>query len=112
MQKYLRLRKRNDYQHVYRVKNSAANLQFVVFFRRNKQTEQFRLGISVSKKNGNAVIRNRLRRVIKEIVRAHKDEIVTNMDFILVARKGIEATDFKQLEKNILHVLKRAKLIV
>jgi ribonuclease P protein component len=86
-------------------------MQFVVFYRKNKQTELFRAGISVSKKNGNAVIRNRLRRVIKEILRKHKDEIVPQMDFIVVARKGIELIPFQDLEKNLIHVLKRAKLL-
>jgi ribonuclease P protein component len=111
MHKPLRLRNRNDYQHVYRVKNTAANMQFVIFFRKNKQTALFRAGISVSKKNGNAVIRNRLRRVIKEILRQHKEEIVSQMDFVVVARKGIELIPFHDLEKNLLHVLKRAKLL-
>jgi ribonuclease P protein component len=86
-------------------------MQFVVFFRKNRQTEQFRLGISVSKKNGNAVIRNRLRRYIKEIIRLHKEEILTNLDFIVVTRKGVEALDYHQLESSLIHVLKRAKII-
>ncbi|MEY4480202.1 MAG: hypothetical protein RLZZ267_880 [Bacillota bacterium] len=111
MHKHLRLKRRNDYQTVYRVKNTAANMQFVVFFRKNRQTEQFRLGISVSKKNGNAVIRNRLRRYIKEIIRLHKEEILTNLDFIVVTRKGVEALDYHQLESSLIHVLKRAKII-
>jgi ribonuclease P protein component len=111
MHNHLRLKKRNEYQTVYRVKNTAANMQFVVFFRKNRQTEQFRLGISVSKKNGNAVIRNRLRRCIKEIVRLHKDEITPNLDFIVVTRKGVESFDYHQLESSLIHVLKRAKII-
>ncbi|GIQ70034.1 ribonuclease P protein component [Xylanibacillus composti] len=111
MQRRLRLTNRRDFQTVYRWGKSAANSQFVVYYRRNPNTERFRLGISASKKLGNAVVRNRLRRQIKEIVRLHVDQIQPQHDVIIIARKPSTAQDYWQMEKSLLHVLKRAGLL-
>jgi ribonuclease P protein component len=74
--------------------------------------EEFRLGVSVSKKLGNAVVRNRLRRVIKEIVRLHSDRIPPGYDFIVIARKPAAEMGYKEMEKSLLHVLRRGALYV
>ncbi|GGG26740.1 hypothetical protein GCM10010916_48950 [Paenibacillus abyssi] len=73
--------------------------------------EKFRLGVSVSKKLGNAVVRNRMRRVIKEIVRLQADKIVDHIDFILIARKPSVSMKSKELERSVLHVLRKANLL-
>lgn len=79
--------------------------------RRRKDTEQFRVGVSCSKKIGNAVVRNRMRRMIKEIVRHHEQEIVTQMDLIFIVRKGALGMPYKEMEKSLLHVLRKASLL-
>lgn len=99
MYKRLRLRNRADFSRVYRYGKSFANHQFVVYGCRRKDTEQFRVGVSCSKKIGNAVVRNRMRRMIKEIVRHHEHEIVTQMDLIFIVRKGALDMPYKEMEK-------------
>lgn len=115
MQKEYRLTRREDFNKVYRHGKSAANHQFVVYVlnRYSGQTgDGFRLGISVSKKVGNAVVRNRLRRRIKEIVRLNREKLVSRKDFILIVRKPAAEMEYAEMEKSILHVLKRADLLV
>ena len=111
MQKQYRLARREDFNKVYRHGKSAANKHFVVYYKPNRQVERFRLGVSASKKIGNAVVRNRVRRVIKEIVRLHAELLVANHDLIVIVRKTAVDLDYHETEKTLLHVLKRASLI-
>jgi ribonuclease P protein component len=83
----------------------------VVYGCRRKDTEQFRVGVSCSKKIGNAVVRNRMRRMIKEIVRHHEHEIVTQMDLIFIVRKGALDMPYKEMEKSLLHAMRKGSLL-
>lgn len=111
MQRQNRLMKKEDFNKVYRYGKSIANRQFVLYYLLKHQQEDFRLGISVSKKVGNAVVRNRLRRLVKEAVRQHGSEIVGEYDFIVIVRKPAVGLDFSTLQQSILHVLRKAALI-
>ncbi|NBI29186.1 ribonuclease P protein component [Chengkuizengella marina] len=110
MENKFRLKKKEDFNFIYRYGKSTANHQFVVYYKHNSN-HHFRLGISVSKKIGNAVVRNRMRRVIKEIVRHHTDKIAPNYDFIIIVRKPAVHMDYHQMEKSILHVLRKASIL-
>lgn len=111
VQKELRLARREDFNRVYRSGKSAANQQFVVYYMPQPHIERFRLGVSVSKKLGSAVVRNRLRRVMKEIVRLNADRIRPQHDLVIIARKPVVDMEYKEIEKSLLHVLKRASLL-
>ncbi|AOZ92855.1 ribonuclease P protein component [Paenibacillus crassostreae] len=111
MQKRLRLRNRADFSRVYRHGKSFANRQFVTYWFTKKEVEQFRVGISVSKKVGNAVVRNRLRRMVKEIVRHHQSELIEHIDLVFIVRNGALDMPYKDMEKSILHVLRKASLL-
>ncbi|MGN7457139.1 ribonuclease P protein component [Paenibacillus pasadenensis] len=111
MQRKWRLRRREDFARTYRGGKSFANGQFVVYWSRQPIAEPFRLGISASKKIGNAVVRNRMRRVLKEIVRKHADRICERTDMILIVRAGAVGKPTEELEKNVLHVLRKAGLL-
>ncbi|QYR21706.1 ribonuclease P protein component [Paenibacillus sp. sptzw28] len=111
MQRKLRLKRREDFSRIYRNGKSFANSQFVVYWSRQLKAEPFRLGVSASKKIGNAVVRNRMRRLVKEIVRHNADRVVPQLDFIIIVRKPAVGMKMKELEKSILHILKRAGLL-
>ncbi|GIO39254.1 ribonuclease P protein component [Paenibacillus antibioticophila] len=111
MHRKLRLRNRSDFGRVYRYGKSFANRQLVVYYSPRHEVERFRLGVSASKKIGNAVVRNRMRRVLKEIVRLHQHEIKDHVDLILIVRNGAVGMEFKELEKSVLHVLRKASLL-
>ena len=111
MQQQYRLTKKEDFNKVYRFGKSAANMQYVIYYKPNNQVDQFRVGVSASKKMGGAVVRNRLRRVIKEIIRHHADEIVTKHDLIVIVRKPAVDLDYHAAEKSLLHALKRANML-
>jgi ribonuclease P protein component len=111
VQKENRLGKKEDFNKVYRYGKSSANHQFVVYVMRQPAVDHFRLGVSVSKKLGNAVVRNRIKRLVKEIVRHHGPSIAPKHDFIVIARKPVADMDYAEMEKSLLHVFRRASLL-
>lgn len=106
-----RLTKRAYFDKVYRYGKSAANHQFVLYYMPQPRQPSFRLGVSVSKKIGNAVTRNRIRRMLKEIVRLNAERLAGGYDLILIARKPAAEMTYQEMEKSVLHVLKRGAML-
>ena len=95
MEKAYRIKRNSDFQAIYKNGKSVANRQFVVYTYKNRDLKHFRLGISVSKKLGNAVTRNRIKRAIRENFKVHKQNIIAK-DIIVIARQP--AKDMNTLE--------------
>jgi ribonuclease P protein component len=106
-----RLRKNEHFQAVFQKGSSAANKQFVLYCAKQEGQAAFRAGISVSKKIGNAVIRNRVKRLIREAVGRLEGVIPPDVDLVIIARPGVEAMTLDAIEQSLLHVMKRAKVI-
>lgn len=71
-----------------------------------------RIGISVSKKVGNSVVRHRVTRVIREIIRLQWEEIEQGYDIVIVARSSASDSDYHIFESAINHLLKLHHLLV
>jgi len=110
MKKAYRLRKKEDFNRVYQKGKSLANRQLVLFFLPNGLAH-FRLGISVNKKLGRAVKRNRLKRLVREAVRTLKEEIQPGYDLVFIVRLGAREADFQQMLSSVTHLLKKGGLI-
>ena len=78
------LKKNKDFQIVYRKGQSYANKYLVMYIYQN-QSERNRLGISVSKKVGNSVVRHRLTRLIRESYRLQEDKFQNGLDIVIIA---------------------------
>ena len=104
------LKKNSDFQKVYRQGKSYANRYLVMYVLEN-HTEGNRLGISVSKKVGNSIIRHRVTRVIREIMRLHWEDVHQGYDIVIVARKSARESEYKKFESAILHLLKQHHLL-
>jgi ribonuclease P protein component len=70
-----------------------------------------RLGVVTSGKLGNAVVRNRARRLLREAFRSHQHDLAQPVDLVLVARASIVGKGFAEVEKDFLTTLRRAKLL-
>ena len=106
LKKVYRIRKNKDFHAVYGKKNTVA-AKTVVLYIMDNHTGVSRAGFSVSKRIGNAVVRNRCRRMMSEAVRLHFGEISPGTDCIFVGRKPIAKADFQQVEEDVLYTLER-----
>ncbi len=109
MKKSFRVKREKDFKAIFKDGTSFANRKFVVYQLENQQNH-FRVGLSVSKKLGNAVTRNQIKRRIRDILQSVKGSLVEHVDFVVIARKGVETLEYAEMEKNLLHVLKLSKI--
>ncbi|MFR1023747.1 MAG: ribonuclease P protein component [Roseburia intestinalis] len=97
------LKKNSDFQKVYRQGKSYANRYLVMYVLEN-HTEGNRLGISVSKKVGNSVIRHHLTRMIRESYRLHEDMFNNGLDIVVIARSTARDISYHETESALLHL--------
>lgn len=106
------LRKNKHFQVVYKHGKSYANKYVVLYvLGKNEKITERRMGFVTGKKIGGAVVRNRARRLMKEAYRLNKHKILDNVDLVLIGRKGIVGASYQKVEKSILDLLGRAKII-
>ncbi|MGX7594222.1 ribonuclease P protein component [Planococcus plakortidis] len=110
MNKQQRIKKNTEFQRVFKKGKSFANRQFIVYLLKGEQ-EEFRLGLSVSKKVGNAVARNRVKRYIRQAFLELKDDLLPNADYIIIARPQAAKLNFHESKKSLEHVLKIARAL-
>jgi ribonuclease P protein component len=72
---------------------------------------QSRLGVITSGKIGNAVVRNRARRLLREVFRLHQHELAQPVDLVLIARASIRGKGRAEVEKDFLTTLRKARLL-
>src|SRR5207253_2017321 len=80
---------------------------FTVFFRAN-ELPQSRFGVSIKKALGGAVVRNRIRRRVREIVRCHRREIPVGWDIVIHPKGGVAKARFAELTADLLRLLESA----
>ena len=103
------LKNNEDFKEVYRTGKSYANKYLIMYVKRNEQNNN-RLGISVSKKVGNSVVRHRITRLIRESYRLSEDSFLSGLDIIVVARVGAKGKDYSEIESALLHLIKLHKI--
>lgn len=107
-----RLRLRNDFKKLFDSNSRSVNSYFVLVFRKNN-LEYSRIGVSIKRKFGKAVLRNKLRRQIKEIYRLNKDNFPQGYDFLFIPRKALSEkykdTNFLDIKKMIFDSVRKLK---
>ena len=104
------LKQNSDFRAVYARGKSAVSQRTVVYCRKNRR-DQNRVGFTVSRKLGNAVTRNRVRRRLREIMRLHASSLRQGYDLILVARTRAVDADYGKLEADVLRCLDQLHLL-
>src|SRR4029077_4254774 len=100
-----RLVRRGEFEAVYRGGGRKSSAQFVVFYRANGGP-QSRFGISVKKALGSAVVRNRIRRRIREIFRRNRAELSRGWDIVIHPRTPMTRAAFAAIERELLGLLR------
>lgn len=104
------LKKNRDFQNVYQNGRSYANKYLVMYVLKNNLGTN-RIGISVSKKVGNSVVRHRLTRLVREIYRLHEEMFNSGLDIVVVARVNAKSILYTDMESALLHLAKLHKIL-
>ncbi|NBJ02093.1 ribonuclease P protein component [Lachnospiraceae bacterium] len=105
------LKKNKDFQIVYRTGRSYAN-RFLVMYIRKNDLNRNRLGISVSKKVGNSVVRHHLTRLIRESYRLQEEYFLCGYDIVVVVRVNAKNSSFADMKSALIHLGKLHKIYI
>jgi len=100
-----RLVRRGEFDAVYRAGRRRSSGHFTVFLRANALPHS-RFGFSIKKALGNAVVRNRIRRRVREIVRCHQGEIPAGWDIVIHPKSAVARASFAGLRAELLQLLR------
>jgi len=104
------LKNTNQFKIVYNNGKSYANRDLVMYLRKN-DSDTNRLGISVSKKVGNSVVRHRVTRLIRESYRLNEAKLLQGYDIVVVARANAKGKDYFDICRAFLHLAKLHRII-
>jgi ribonuclease P protein component len=104
-----RITKNREYQAVFQSGISVATRGLVLYRMKNGLSEN-RTGYIVSKKNGNAVTRNRVRRLLRETYRSYANELAKGYDLVFIARSPAATFDYTQAASEMKRILNRGGL--
>ena len=96
--------RRGEFDAVYRAGKRRSSSHFTVFFRAN-ELPQSRFGFSIKKALGGAVVRNRIRRRLREVVRCHRLEIPAGWDIVMHPKSSVAHAPFAALTADLLRLL-------
>lgn len=99
------LKKNRDFQRVYRRGKSYAN-KYLVMYIMETQEEKNRIGISVSKKVGNSVVRHRITRLIRESYRLQEENFKSGYHIVIIARANSKDKPYRDIESALVHLAK------
>ncbi|MDR0915400.1 MAG: ribonuclease P protein component [Endomicrobium sp.] len=103
-----RLHKKNDFKKCLDMGQLLQNNKMkIVVYQRNDDNNIQRLGLITSHKVGTAVVRNKTKRLIREVFRLHKHLIKTQLDLIIILSKQTVLLDYNNIKSNFLNLLKK-----
>jgi ribonuclease P protein component len=102
----MRLVHKGDFDRVYQAGKRFSSSHFTVFVRRNELALN-RFGFSIKKALGGAVVRNRMRRRLREMVRCHKQEISAGWDIVIHPKSSVAKSPIETLAQDLVRLLKQ-----
>lgn len=100
------VRTNKEFNDIIATKHFQKNQYFVVYYQ-EKKANQSRFGISVGKKIGNAVTRNKLKRQVRRIVDINKKNYSNELDYIIMVRKTCLMSSYQQMNEKLDQILKQ-----
>lgn len=105
-----RLKKRYQFNYVYKAGEHFSG-EFMVLYTASSKTKNIKVGLAVTKKVGHAVVRNKIRRRLREIIKKQLPNLKQNYNIIVVARDNISKASFVELENEFIKLTKKANLV-
>ncbi|NCB30426.1 MAG: ribonuclease P protein component [Clostridia bacterium] len=104
------LKRNKQFRQVYRKGKSLASRSMVIIYARSK-SDMVHVGFSVSKKLGNSVTRNRIKRRLREAFRPMVSEALPGYDLIFIAREAVKEAEFSAIENAMRYLMRKAGLL-
>ncbi len=101
-----RIRSGRDFREIYAQGGVVRNRQLVVYYRPSSRGVS-RVGLSVGRRHGNAVRRNRIKRVLREVFRTATEHIPGELDIILIPRRGPQAEVYAANRDAFIHLMRK-----
>ncbi|SDQ04768.1 ribonuclease P protein component [Virgibacillus subterraneus] len=111
MKKIFRIKDNEEFQYVFKSGKSFANRQLVIYYVKKPDQDHFRIGISVGKKIGNAVMRNRIKRYLRQAFHELDEKVLPTFDMVIIARQPTKKMNFHEVKKSLIHLLSRERLL-
>lgn len=105
-----RLKKRYQFNYVYKSGEHFSG-EHMVLYTASSKTKNIKVGLAVTKKVGHAVVRNKVRRRLREIIQKQLPNLKQNYNIIIVARENITSASFDELSLEFNKLIKKANLI-
>lgn len=104
------LHKNKNFQAVYKAGKSYANKMIVLYVLPTSSTVR-RVGFAAGKKLGGAVVRNRVKRLLRNSYRLHQHELIQGIDLLVVGRQAAIQSDSVAMGKAFVHLCEKAKIL-
>lgn len=108
MKKYEVVKKREDFNLIIKTSLFYKNKYFTIYIRKRENANAC-FGLAISKKVGNAVVRNKLKRQLRAIIDENKDIFSKSCDYIIMIKKDCVFTSYQILEQNLINLTKEIK---
>ena len=112
MKRFNSIKKNSEFQKVYKTGKSYANKLLVMYVKRVDDGKEPRIGISVSKKVGNSIVRHRVTRLIRESYRLQEDMFNSGLDMVVIARKSAKDKTCQDIGSALQHLGKLHGILV
>lgn len=89
-----------EYTEIINEKRNIKSNNFSIYYRKNNDKNRY--GISIPKKTGKAIIRNKIKRRIKNIIDNNKKSMQSSYDYVIIVKKGILELTYQDMEKELL----------
>ena len=106
MNKLHTVKKNYEFSNIIHSSNYVKNRSYVIYYK-NNNLNYFRFGISVSKKLGNAVLRNKYKRQLRNIIDKYKKNYQNPLDYIIIIKNGYKDLDFESKENDFVYLINK-----
>jgi len=110
VKKAYRIKNNKEFQAIFNAGKSFANRELVIYYVKKPNQNHFRVGLSVGKKIGNAVMRNKIKRYLRESFISLEDDIISELDLVIIARNPTAHMNYHQIKKSLTHLLHKERL--
>ncbi|WP_188455399.1 ribonuclease P protein component [Virgibacillus oceani] len=111
MKKAFRIKDNKEFQYVFKNGKSFANRQLVIYYLQKPDQNHIRVGLSVGKKIGNAVTRNRIKRYLRQAFHELEGSVMSSYDMVIIARMPTKQMRFHEVKKSLVHLLYKEHLL-